>query len=67
MKPTSVARGNLKLGQVVDERDDDNPAIELQLARTEAKSTIIGKVIPVQTTGQKGRGYCYMVILLAIL
>ena len=55
------------LGRVLDQRDDDNPAIDRQLARAKAKWARVGKVLSVQTTDPRVRGYFYKAILQAIL
>ena len=55
------------LGRVLDEKDDDNHAIDRQLKRAKAKWARVGKVLSVQTTDPRVRGYFYKAILQAVL
>ena len=55
------------LGRVLEETDDDNYAIDRQLTRAKAKWARVGKLLSVQTTDPRVRGYFYKAILQAVL
>ena len=55
------------LGRVLDDKDDDNHAIDRQLKRAKAKWARVGKILSVQTTEPRVRGFFYKAILQAVL
>ena len=55
------------LGRVLEDKDDDNHAIDRQLKRAKAKWARIGKILSVKTTDPRVRGYFYKAILQAVL
>ena len=55
------------LGRILEEKDDDNYAIDRQLSRAKAKWARVGKLLSATTTNPRVRGYFYKAILQAVL